>query len=246
MDHIYIEENQIVDRYLMRRLSAQETDLFEDHSMSCSACLSQLELAERMQRGLQSVFEGLATGVPAAGVPVAEDSRKVDGPPPVSSGRDRPVPYRRYALIAASLLVVVPLVYLTIEVWRLRQRLSLSAAPEAIINLPSFSLSPVRDSGPGNEPSFMVRVGKNADWLVLALQVDGRDYSPYSVTLLDETGRETWSGAGLMLDGMGEIRLGLAARLFETGIYHLSVNANLPDREPFTVARYSFRLVRQP
>ncbi|MEA2604453.1 MAG: hypothetical protein QOF89_5445 [Acidobacteriota bacterium] len=53
MDHDYIEEHQIADRYVMGTLPADEVERFEDHYLSCPECLDHLELAEPVQRGFK-------------------------------------------------------------------------------------------------------------------------------------------------------------------------------------------------
>jgi hypothetical protein len=53
MDHDYIEQNHIVDRYVMRKLSPAEADRFEEHYLSCQPCVDRLERAEALQGGLK-------------------------------------------------------------------------------------------------------------------------------------------------------------------------------------------------
>jgi anti-sigma factor RsiW len=53
MDHTYIEEHQIADRYVQGALPEAERERFEDHYLSCPECLDRLELAESVQRGFQ-------------------------------------------------------------------------------------------------------------------------------------------------------------------------------------------------
>lgn len=53
MDHAYIEEQQIVDRYVMGKLPAAEAARFEEHYLSCPQCLDRLDLAESMERGFK-------------------------------------------------------------------------------------------------------------------------------------------------------------------------------------------------
>ena len=56
-----IEENQIIDRYLMNTLSEDEHAQFTDHFMDCETCLEALELSEAFQRDLRHVAsEGAA------------------------------------------------------------------------------------------------------------------------------------------------------------------------------------------
>ena len=53
MHHTDVEEQNLVDRYVMGKLSADEAERFEDHYLSCPECLDRLELAESMQRGFR-------------------------------------------------------------------------------------------------------------------------------------------------------------------------------------------------
>ncbi|HEY2294939.1 MAG TPA: zf-HC2 domain-containing protein [Thermoanaerobaculia bacterium] len=53
MDHAYVEENQIADRYVMGTLPAEEAERFENHYLSCPECLDRLELTESVQRGFK-------------------------------------------------------------------------------------------------------------------------------------------------------------------------------------------------
>ena len=53
MNHTEIEEQHIVDLYLMGKLPAEEAARFEEHYLSCPECLDRLEEAEPMQRGFK-------------------------------------------------------------------------------------------------------------------------------------------------------------------------------------------------
>lgn len=53
MDHDYIEERQIVERYVMGRLPPEEAARFEEHYLHCQECLDRLEVAESMERGFK-------------------------------------------------------------------------------------------------------------------------------------------------------------------------------------------------
>jgi anti-sigma factor RsiW len=53
MNHDYIEEHQIADRYVLGTLPPGEAERFEDHYLSCPQCLDRLALAESMQRGFK-------------------------------------------------------------------------------------------------------------------------------------------------------------------------------------------------
>ncbi|HKX32255.1 MAG TPA: hypothetical protein VJ302_31500 [Blastocatellia bacterium] len=55
MEHSYIEENQIADRYLSGKLPAEERSRFEEHFVDCSQCLDRLETTADLRTGLRTV-----------------------------------------------------------------------------------------------------------------------------------------------------------------------------------------------
>jgi hypothetical protein len=55
MDHHYIEEHNIPDRYLQGKLSSAERTRFEEHFIDCAECLDRLEMTEDFRRTLRTV-----------------------------------------------------------------------------------------------------------------------------------------------------------------------------------------------
>ncbi|HWM94030.1 MAG TPA: zf-HC2 domain-containing protein [Thermoanaerobaculia bacterium] len=53
MNHDYIEEQQVVERYVMGRLPPEEAARFEEHYLHCQECLDRLDVAESMERGFK-------------------------------------------------------------------------------------------------------------------------------------------------------------------------------------------------
>jgi anti-sigma factor RsiW len=49
MNHEQIEREHVVDRYVLGRLSPTDAERFEEHYLSCPACLEQIELTERLR-----------------------------------------------------------------------------------------------------------------------------------------------------------------------------------------------------
>jgi len=54
MEHSYIEEHDLVGRYLSGRLSDEELMRFEEHFLSCPQCAGQLETTEDIRSGLRT------------------------------------------------------------------------------------------------------------------------------------------------------------------------------------------------
>ena len=53
MDHSYIDEHEIAERYVLGRLAAQDAQAFEEHYLGCPECLDRLEAVEAMRQGLR-------------------------------------------------------------------------------------------------------------------------------------------------------------------------------------------------
>lgn len=55
MDHAYIEENGLVERYHQGLLDPDEEARFEEHFVTCAPCMEQLELARGLERGIKAM-----------------------------------------------------------------------------------------------------------------------------------------------------------------------------------------------
>jgi hypothetical protein len=55
MEHSYIEEHNIAERYLLGKLSVQEHRRFEEHLNNCVQCVNLLEVIDGLRTGLQIV-----------------------------------------------------------------------------------------------------------------------------------------------------------------------------------------------
>jgi hypothetical protein len=90
MEHSYIEEHNIAERYLLGKLSVQEHMRFEEHLNNCAQCVNLLE-----------VIDGLRTGLQIVAAPVFALSATRDG----DSGLAQPV--NRIKLSPKSKLIVL-------------------------------------------------------------------------------------------------------------------------------------------
>jgi Putative zinc-finger len=55
MEHSYIEEHNIADRYLAGKLSPEERTRFEEHFVDCTQCLDRLEPTADIRAGLKAI-----------------------------------------------------------------------------------------------------------------------------------------------------------------------------------------------
>lgn len=53
MDHDYIEQTDLVDRYLIGRMTAEEGERFEEHFIDCPECIDRLKTTRDFKQGLR-------------------------------------------------------------------------------------------------------------------------------------------------------------------------------------------------
>jgi Putative zinc-finger len=113
MEHSYIEDQNIADRYLLGKLSTEERMRFEEHFADCTKCLDRLETTDDFRAGLKTVVTeealrartDLQVAVGGLLVRVARLSRA-----------------RRAALFAGVILAIALPVTLLIREWRSAHR----------------------------------------------------------------------------------------------------------------------------
>src|SRR5262245_56843260 len=110
MDHDYIDEHDIANRYVMRTLSNAQEAEYEAHFVACADCLAQLRDIQGLRAGLKQVAADDATGA----------RRGARSFPALSwlSG------WPRAALAAAVLLLIVGASYLAVALSTTRRELT--------------------------------------------------------------------------------------------------------------------------
>jgi hypothetical protein len=53
MDHDYIQQSDLVDQYVMGKLTTQESEQFEEHFIDCPLCIDRLKTARDFRHGLE-------------------------------------------------------------------------------------------------------------------------------------------------------------------------------------------------
>lgn len=97
MDHKYINELDLVERYLMGRSAAEETAEFEEHFVDCLQCVDRLKTTKALMDGLRIV--------------VSEQAPEPRSYEPRGLPRSlRPLSSRKSLALAASVLLLVALV----------------------------------------------------------------------------------------------------------------------------------------
>lgn len=265
MDHEYIQERQVVDRYVQGRLPEAEADLFEDHYLTCEECLRRLRIAEKFQRGFRQVAAEEATG--AVGILAAF----------LRSRRGLLLGSVLAVLLAASALLAVRSARLGRDLEETRARLAQtrvaeerraaaarseaeslrarlaqeeaargrleeeagrSRPPQAARAAGAWivTLVPVR-SGPAGEPSQRIALPPTPQWIVLALDLELDASGTFRAVLERQGGGAVWTGEGLLPSPQGELAIGLDSSLLAPGDYRLRVEQG----RGVPVARIAFR-----
>ena len=265
MDHEYIQERQLVDRYVQGRLPAGEADLFEDHYLTCEECLRRLRLAEQFQRGFRQVAAEDAAG--AVGLLAAF----------LRSRRGLALGSALAVLLAVSALLAARSVRLGNELEEARTRLAQTRVEEerraaaarteaeslrdrlareeaargrleaeaAKAPLPRaagawiVALVPVRSGPAAREPAQRVTLPPAPQWIVLAVDLELDASGTYRAILERQGGGAVWTGEGLRPSPQGGLAIGLDSALLAPGDYRLRV-----EQGGFPVARIPFRVGR--
>ncbi|MEM7587167.1 MAG: zf-HC2 domain-containing protein [Acidobacteriota bacterium] len=256
--HAEFEANQVIDRYLMGKLSAAETARFEEHYLGCPECLEQLKLAERFQGAIKRA--------------AAEDVARLT----VSTGLLAWLA-RRQAWLPAAAVLTLALALLPIW-WTQRQfeeqqqrfetQLASATSPQG--NTPILRLGQTRgtlDPGQPQEPSHRLELHPDTRWAVLSLALEPPIAERYLITLerenleretleretLERETLEREAGAGELWRATDQLPtlsdtldLSLPASLLSPGIYRLQakpqVDGDAATADPAADPASTFRL----
>lgn len=237
MNANYVEQNQIIDRYLLGKLSEEQADEFEVLCLHDQNVLDQLELSEKMLHGFQRADEQNILPV-IAPQPIVQNSshRPLQGARHAAAARVFPM--WNYATAASVFLGICLLS--TITVFSQRQAPSTF---EPQINTPIFELTRTRSASA--EPDYIVRISPKPEWMVLSMdlgegQVD-YDSALYRAILLDQDSSVVWQGDGLEASHMGSLTLSLNSAKLAVGNYKVKIERLAGANSPVRVAEYAFQ-----
>lgn len=238
MNHETIEEQHVAERYVMGKLSPEETERFEEHYFDCPECLERLELAER--------FDGALRGVAAE-----EGTRAAVGMGLLAwlarAGRNR-----QLAVIAGALLflVVLPAGLLLRQVGSLEDRLEQTRAAIEELRGPradvlTVRLSPLR-GGAEDEPSLRLHLPRTPRPILLRLEIDSSAYRSLSASLTSPDGASAWRASGLEADPEGALNVMVPSDFLRPGVYRLTIDGTAAGGEAVRVAAFAFGAVAAP
>lgn len=232
MDHREIEDEQWIERYVMQRLDAEETERFEEHYLTCSRCLGQLELAERFQRALRDVATeeiGRRAFAERLGffAAIARISR-----------------WQQAAMASALVLLVLAPSFWALRLDGERRQLDrhLTAALAPAAQPLVVPLSPERSAE--EEPSVQLRL-EDGETERLLFSVDTSLLPPaatWDVELTSPGPDAPWRARGLAPSPTGGLVLSVPSPYLVDGIHRLQITSGDSSGKP--VYTFTFRVVR--
>lgn len=234
MNREYIENNQIVDRYLLGDLSQEEQEEFEEFYFHNQEIVGELELSEKMIDGFEAAQDqGILAGI--ATTRSAEGARR--------SGHSFAVPFG----MAASVALAVSLFY-NATLYReagiqrsatdaLETRLAQAFSPHGSVIVPLD-----RSRSVEADPSHIVRISDEPEWFVLrlALEQGEASYDDYKVRLVDDAGQVVWQEAVTPNYYDDSLTINLHSSRMRVRDYVVRVDRLDEAGEPVPVARYAF------
>jgi len=255
MDHDQIAEHNVVERYVLGRLTSEEEERFEEHLLECPECRLQVEREDDFQDSLHTVAAEEAVRAAAQVGAIAWLGRR-----------------RGWLLVAALLLLAV------LPLWLLRERSRLQGEigqlQAALASPPTAPApAPAAPSTPGGDPAekekllaeltaqkdansklseqlarlnrpqvnvpiftlgFLrgdegtanrVALGREPRWIVLSVELPPETAKSYRATLTTAGGKTLWEGDGLIPNADGTVTLSLDSGRLEPGPHRLRLTA---------------------
>ena len=246
MDHAYIDAADIVSRYVLRRLNAEEEQAFEAHFVDCPECLDRIDQTKRLRAGLASLATNAAMSPTVAAAPVTAD-----------------VGMSRWLALAAGLVLGAALALAAAQFIGLRDRdrgepsqqppqaaapsvapePATAAAPAAATEkgaaVPVVALSIVRGA---TIPPTPVRLSEpDAPFVVLLLDIGAASFKSYRVTLT-KADAVVWTADRLTPTTREALAVAVPATLLKPGDYAVRLDGEDRAGRAVSAGHYAFRL----
>jgi putative zinc finger protein len=219
MEHAYINEQSLIDRYVRGTLPVHERAAFEEHFLECQDCLDQLEIAQSLRTGIR--IAAADQGVAPASVPSAAPREWV-----------RKVIAWRWAAAIATACFVLALAQAMVFYRQVQHSKSeqLALMREVDQAKSAFERAPqtppavyVLDQSRGGEPVRTVETPRSPQWIVFTITIDTTQSSAYGATLVAAGGKLIWRSDNIRPASSDAIGFSVPSSLLEPGEYTLSL-----------------------
>lgn len=215
----HVTKHHIVDRYVLNQLMPEEAERFEDHYMTCDACLDEIDRAELMARGFKRMGaeEIAATSALAASVAWWRRQRTWMGA----------------AALAGLVALAAPL-------WLDLDRSATLGAAGAQANTPVIYLQPERSVAAA--PSRQLQRSSGPGPVVLVFELSPPHYPSYRA-VVEHAGRRVVEIQGLELGERSSVTLSLSSGLLVPGDHRVRLYSTGADGPKVAVASFAFRVL---
>jgi hypothetical protein len=246
MEHSYIDEHSLIDRYVRGTMPSVERAAFEEHFLDCSYCLEQLEIAKSLREAVRIS----AADLPAS--PVA--ARK----PSFGTWLQAIFQWRWGAAVALACLLIVfsPAIVLYQQLVRTRSELGQSqvAFVRELENVRK-TFENAQQSAPavyaleltrGAEQVRNIEVPPTPQWMVFSVSIDVSQFPSYRATLHDSSERVVWHNDSIRPASPDAIGISVPSTVFTSGLYTLALEGVAANGSVNSLAKFELRAVPKP
>ncbi len=232
MDHTTIEDQNLVERYVLGRLTLAERERFEAHFLDCPSCLSQLEWTEDMHGALRTAAAEDAARTLAAGGVLAFLARRSRGARVALGLAVLAVP------LAVSLAFFLPRVHDLERRMERAERTAAVAQGEPQVDVASVLLGVLTRGG---ELTGEVTLLKISEPQRVMLEVDAKAaFASYRATLVDAAGEQIWQSS-LRPNPWAVLEVTFPAGFFQPGDYRLDFAGSGDDGQAVDLGSFPLR-----
>jgi len=266
MNHQYINEFDIVERYLSRKLAEGETVEFEEHFIDCLECVGRLETTKAFAdavlengRGATSrkafaVAAGVLSLIIIAAVVLTfaqlrSYRAEADQARNASTEWERRYEEERQVSAANSKAQQESERELTEQVAQLK--LDLETEKKTLlkdnvqVNLPIFALSSTRGGDSPAGPANELTIPRSSSTFVITFPLEEeQSYRGYTMTIVDSKKELIWKGR--VKPRGNAISMGFNSTRFHPGDYLLTLDGVARNGSISVVGKYSFRVRKTP
>lgn len=238
MNHKRIKEEEIVERYVLGKLSREEEALFEEHYFSCDQCFEEVQKMETLVYFLDKEAE-------KENFLLGKEARRH----PFFSLGWLKLPALGPAGVTALTILLIILIYPAwqgiVTIPRLKNKIERLSQPQADVR--SFSLQQTR-AGEGRQIP-LIEIGTEERIFLLNFTILEKTIPnpQYDAKILNQEGKQIWKGEDLK--GVGEYEIFSIAcntSFFREGFYTLKVFETDPENGSITNEfPFSFRIIRR-
>lgn len=242
MEHSYIDELSLIDRYVRGTMPLEERAAFEEHFLDCTQCLEALESARSLRAGIR-----IAAADMAASPATASKGSFGEWLQGLFGWR-----WAAAVITAALLIVFSPAIVLYQLFDRTRTELAqnqvafVKELKDARKYFENAQQSPpvvyTLELTRGASEAKRIEIPSSPQWIVFTLATDASQFKTYRATLADSTGKEAWRNDNIQPASPDAVAITVPSTAFMSESYALTLDGVSPAGSASTVSRFDLRV----